>query len=291
VSSWFIETSIITSNETIRSARSKYMLRGYSLSDYLLTPSRHKNAIPFSYTLLCATIDIISNIYHNNSYLKLAVTASFCLGYACSCRTAQYLQVSRSVPLTHQMNSSLSFFWWGSQYFNVCDISLFPPSIPDRFSTLIEYSKNDSTGRGGPKAIARCDIIPSKYDCLTNLFLFLSQYPPLLNQPLLSCSHISQINAEKHIKPILHLLSQQYGFNPDQLSVHSSIRSGALLALEKEPDAVKLRQGCWTTLGGMSSYLRGTLNHASSITNLLHDTRVCSILELQNIYNTKVSSV
>ena len=259
------------------------------MADYLLRPVRHNTAIPFTYSLLCVTLTLISQLYTDSAYLKLGVSAAFALGYSCSTRSGQYLKTGHHIPLSNQLNSSLSYFWWGETYYSVCDPTLFPPfSLPDKFSSLIEFSKNDKKGFGGPKAIARCLTVPPSEDCLTILFNFLVCYPPLPHQPLLSGSfNTTQIDASLHIKPVLDKLASMYGFNPAQLSVHSSIRSGALIALETQPDAVKLRQGCWTTLGGMHSYLRGTLNHASSITQLLHDPSIYSITELQNVYTTR----
>ena len=284
--SWLIENNHRLYNDSIRSPRSLYILRGYTLSDYILSPKNHSQAIPFTYSLFCAAIDLINVCHSTNPYLRLGINAAFAIGYACSCRTTQYLRRNgKNIPLTHQMDSSLSYFWWGPTPYNVCDVSSFPSSLPDKFSTTIPFSKNDTKGIGGPKAIARCHKIAPTYDCLTLVFTFLQSFPPSPSSPVLSGSH-GQIEAIAHIKPILCQLEFIYGFPAGKLSIHSSLRSGALIALESQSDAVKLRQGCWTTLGGMSSYLRGTLNHASSITDLLHDSSICTISELQNIYTS-----
>ena len=289
--SWLIENNHRLFSDSIRSPRSLYILRGYTLSDYILSPKNRTQAIPFTFSLFCAAIDLINISYSTDVYLRLGISAAFAIGYACSCRTTQYLhRTGRPIPLSHQIDSTLSYFWWSSTPYNVCDVLSFPPTLPDKFSTTIPFSKNDTKGIGGPKAIARCQKIDPTYDCLTLLYLFLQHAPPLPSSPVLSGS-LGQINATTHIKPILCQLEFIYGFPPGKLSIHSSIRSGALIALESQSDAVKLRQGCWTTVGGMSSYLRGTLNHASSITDLLHDSSICTISELQNIYTTKSSSI
>ena len=169
----------------------------------------------------------------------------------------------------------------------ICDPSLFPTdTLPDAFSCILQYSKNDKHGIGGPKAIYRCLSIPPERDCLTLLFRYLNSNPPLRDSALLS-NECGQINASKHIRPVLNFLADKNGFQRSQLLIHSSIRSGALVALSNESNSIKTTQGCWTTVQGMSNYLRGTLEHAKYVSTLLHDSTICPTTTLQNIYLTQ----
>ena len=63
--------------------------------------------------------------------------------------------------------------------------------------------------------------------------------------------------------------------------MHSSIRSGALVALESEPDAVKLAQGCWSSVASIRSYASRSIQHADHVTDMLHDLALCPITHSQ----------
>ena len=286
VNDWFITANILSSSFSIRSQRLNFLLQSYSLHDFQHLPIRQKTAVPFTYSLLCEAflyIDTLSLSVNTRAFIK----AAFALGYACSLRTSQYLKGSHSTPLRKQCNSSVSYFWFGDTPLCICDPQLFPvDTLPDAFSCLLQYSKNDKHGIGGPKAIYRCSTVSPERDCLTVLFRYLYFNPPQRDSSILS-NERGQINASKHIRPVLNHIADKYGFQRSQLLIHSSIRSGALVALTNEPNSVKATQGCWTTIQGMSNYLRGTLDHAKHVSPLLHDNTICSITTLQNIYLTQ----
>ena len=286
VNDWFITANILSSPFPIRSQRLKFLLQSYTLHDFKNIPVRQKTAVPFTYSLLCEALLYINSLSISKN-TRAFIKAAFALGYACSLRTSQYLKGSHSTPLRKQCNSSVSYFWFDNTPLCICDPHLFPiNTIPDAFSCILQYSKNDKNGTGGPKAIYRCPNIPPERDCLTILFRYLYSNPPLRQSPILS-NESGQISASKHIRPILNYLADKYGFDRSQLLIHSSIRSGALVALNNEPNSVKTTQGCWTTVQGMSNYLRGTLEHAKHVSQLLHDDSTCPISTLQNIYLTQ----
>jgi hypothetical protein len=113
--------------------------------------------------------------------LFLACCAAFVLAYAISLRPQEYLKLPRPVPLRYTANSSLSHFVFDGVFYSVCYPALFPPGSPSHFTTLLEFQKNDTRGKGGPKAIAHCSSVPMSYNCLSVLFNFLRRYPPLPN--------------------------------------------------------------------------------------------------------------
>jgi len=296
VSDWFLSTSLLSSPYlSVRSPRTKLILAGYSNIDASLRPLRDKVAIPLTYPLLCALIDIIQHHYSlpSQSHLRLVAIASYTLGYAISARPSEYLLTSTSdsrlVPLRSQINSDLSFFVWGAAFFTVTTPLAFPPGIPDFFSTVIEYQKNDKRGKGGPRAIARCTAVPPQYDCLSCLFAYLRRFPPLPASPLLSGLG-TQVKSSD-LLPFLKDLARTYDLDPARMKMHSSVRSGALVALENETDAVKQRQGCWSSTEGMCNYLRGTLQHASHVSSLLHDSSLCPISITQMTFNTSSTTL
>ena len=286
VNDWFITAHILSSPFPIRSQRLNFLLQSYTLQDFENTPARQKTVVPFTYNLLCEAILHIDTLFISANTCAF-IKAAFALGYACSLRTSQYLKGSHPTPLRKQCNSTVSYFWFNDTPLCICDPHLFPiNTIPDAFSCILQYSKNDKHGNGGPKAIYRCSNIPPERDCLTILFRYLSLNPPSRQSPVLS-NESGQINASKHIRPVLNYLADKYGFDRSQLLIHSSIRSGALVSLHNESNSVKTAQGCWTTLQGMSSYLRGTLEHAKHVSQLLHDDSTCPISTLQHIYLTQ----
>ena len=77
-----MKTIIGYSGDSIRSPRSLYILRGYTLSDYILSPQNRTQAIPFTFSLFCAAIDLINTSYSTDVYLRLGISAAFAIGYA-----------------------------------------------------------------------------------------------------------------------------------------------------------------------------------------------------------------
>jgi hypothetical protein len=129
--------------------------------------------------------------------------------------------------------------------------------------------------------------VPPAYDCLTNLGKFICAYPPVAESPLLSGLGY-QISSDCMLV-LLHKLADKYGFARDRMKMHSSIRSGALVALENEADHIKERQGCWRSTEGMLNYLRGTLQHAAYVTDQLHDPSLCPISLTQMTFSPAFS--
>ena len=290
VSDWFTQNDILSIPHpfSIRSKKCSFLLHSYYLEDYKTKPARQQAAIPITYNLLCDMLDLIYTMhFHTSPRLYFGICAACAIGYACSLRTGQYLKTSKSISLDHQLNSSHSYFWLNDTPYNVCDLATFPSdTVPDAFTSQILFAKNDKSGISGPKGIVRCTSVLPQYDCCTVLFRFLQKFIPLPNTPLLSAFG-SQIEADLNIRPVLFQIAKKYGFDPKQLRIHGSFRSGAMIALENESDAVRLQQGCWTSIAGMSAYLRSTLKHATYVSPLIHDLSVCPTSVLQNIYVTK----
>ena len=173
INDWFVTSQILSSPFPIRNQRLNFLLQNYSNIDFETNPARQKTAVPFTYSLLCETLIYISSLSISLNTRAL-IKAAFALGYACSLRTSQYLKGSHSTPLRKQCNSSVSFFWFSDTPYCICDPNLFPiDTLPDAFSCILQYSKNDKNGLSGPKAVYRCVDIPPERDCLTILFRYL----------------------------------------------------------------------------------------------------------------------
>ena len=74
------------------------------------------------------------------------------------------------------------------------------------------------------------------------------------------------------------------------MKMHSSVRAGALVALEREPDAVKLAQGCWSSTAGMQSYANRSIQHATHVADMLHDLALCPITHSQLQFATTATT-
>jgi hypothetical protein len=88
----------------------------------------------------------------------------------------------------------------------------------------------------------------------------------------------------------LHLLAEKHNLDKSRLKMHSSVRSGALVALENESDSTKLAQGCWSSVDGMLNYNRRSISHATHVTDLLHDMDLCPISYSQQQFGTALTS-
>ena len=275
------------SGASLRSEKCKLMLAGYSKTDFDTVPASERSSIPLTYALLCSLIDMVSCAFSSQSLQPLgsAIIAGFALGYACSFRVREYLHADSAniTPLSHQVNSSMSYFWWGSEPYSVCYPTSFPAGLPDNFSTTLLFAKNDARGKGGPKAISRCLLVPPDKDCLTVLFRFVQVFPPPPDSPLLS--GLGAQLSKNTMLTQLHLLADKHGLNKLRMKMHSSVRSGALVALENESDATKLAQGCWSSTSGMLSYAGRSISHAQYVTDLLHDPNNCPISYSQLQYS------
>ena len=289
IRNYFITESIIPQERLPVPFRSVYlsgMIAGYKRIDDSLLPLRLKVAVPLTFSLLCPLLDMVRQSYSTPSLrpLMLAICAGFALGYALSSRPREYLRLSRVIELRYKMNSSLSYFWWDDLYYSVCRPDLFPSGYPSYFSTFLEYQKADQEGNGGPKAIAFCRTVDLRYNCLAILFDFLSLYPPAPQSPLLT--GLGEQLSIDVMRPELSKLAVRFGFNPAKMKMHSSVRAGALAALELESDDVKRRQGHWSSVTGMLTYTHASLQHADFVVEKLHDRSLVPISVTQLTHNT-----
>lgn len=271
ISDWLARANIIDSNGVLRSQHTTFMLHGYKRADAIGNPLRLRQDIPFSYPIFTAAYTLCATQFCRSASLCAGVRAALALGYACSLRPSEYLSFSpgtRSTPLAHQVSSSLSHFWWGTTSHCVTDPHAFPAGTPSHFSSLLDYRKNCQDGQGGTIAIAAS--LSGDPDCLATLFAFLQAHPPAPATPIFS-GFPGGIRADLHIKTVLHATARSLGLDPDRLSVHSSIRSGALYQMDAAPTDVQNSLGQWRSNQGRLAYQRPSLHSADMNTSHLHD--------------------
>jgi hypothetical protein len=283
VSRFLLDGQYIFFPHELRSNRATQILRGAKKESDARVPARLRVKIPLTYPLACSACDVAAKS-HSGADL-LCVQAGIMLGFGLSTRPQELLSVSSSVPLTHQANSSLCFFWFDNCPFNVCHPTLYPKGrLPDGFSLLLDYNKNHQQGAGGPRAVWRSTHMVGRC-CVLTAFAFLSIYPPLPDMPLLSSLgyHLSAatILAIFRATAILHKL------DPKRLLPHS-MRFGVICQLDSAgfDDATKMRQGDWSTTQGMQVYCHAAVNHAKRIAATVHDATLLPIHYSQHTYAT-----
>ena len=111
----------------------------------------------------------------------LAMQAAIALAFGLSLRPGEYLiDMNVPLPLSHQVNTTNSFFVYGDDAINVCDTHLYPVGvIPDVFFTMLDHLKNDQRGVLGPRAVA-ANPHPSntQFCCVESLHTYCVAFPP-----------------------------------------------------------------------------------------------------------------
>ena len=267
----------------LRSPRSTFMISGWIKDDRFALPERLKAKIPMSAPVLVHVLQFIHSIF-NNTTLGLLLSAAFCLGYGAAFRPCEYLTDASGTPGAHTLTGSLCFFQWvGSPNFSpVTDPTLFPPGYPSHFVALLDSSKHDPLGHGGPRAIARAPH-NATFCCLTRLFTYLRQYPPAPHAPLLSGAKLPLAPAA--LNKILKVTAVQLGLDPNRLVPHS-LRVGSVCQLEGLPVESLLRHTGHASPKGLYAYCRASLEHATTVAPLLHDTDRLSLAFLRLTYMT-----
>jgi hypothetical protein len=274
-----VQMLIIENSNQLRCQRLRWLLQGWKRDDSLNLSKRHSVTIPLTYALLLKACDIVDELFADNKTTRLALKAALCLGYACSMRPCEYLLTGRPRPLDGVASTNHTYLWWGDESF---PIFLFPRDRgpPDAISFYVDKLKNDMEGNGGPRGIVRCpkailNLIDPIYDYILHV-------PPLIDKPFLA-SHGDQVS-DKHIKKVLHPLAIRTNIDPTRL-IPYSLRSGVLSQIDTFSNDVKMRQGFWTSEGGMKFYARKSLNHARMITESIHDPDIYPISWSQNMYH------
>jgi hypothetical protein len=281
-----VEEGLIVNPDTLQSHRLKLILGGFAKEDAVNHPLRLSIKIPITYPI---AVEVMLTIDAMFSFpLNLALRASLAIGYSLSLRPNEYLLVYPRVPIEHQANSSLSVFWFGDTYFNVCTPASYPPNRrPSAFSTMVDHTKNDTYGKGGPRTVFESPYYipndPTNFCSVAEIFTFLVAYPPLPNSPILSGLG-EQVSCD-HLNHALKVTARRLGLDPDRMLPHG-IRAGALEQIEAHDEYTKLMQGNWSTREGMLAYARRSVKHAKKIAADLHHHGLCPITHTQYMYNT-----
>jgi hypothetical protein len=287
VSRFLLDGEYIAFPHEFRSARASQILQGAKKESNSAVPARLRVKIPLTYPLACSACDVAAKSHSGGELL--CIEAGIMLGFGLSTRPQELLRVGSTVPLSHQANSSLSFFWFDNVPYNVCNPSAYPRGmLPEGFSLLLDFNKNHNNGAGGPRAVWRSPDSTHRC-CVLTAFKFLSRYPPAPNSPLLSGLG-TQLSVFV-ISAVLKRTAVLHGLDPTRLLAHS-MRFGVICQLDSAgfEDSTKMRQGDWSTVSGMRVYCHAAVNHAKRIAATVHDATLLPIHYSQHTYATAAVS-
>jgi hypothetical protein len=268
----------------LRSPRSTFMIQGWIKEDRHALPERLKAKIPMSAPVLIHVLHLLHTLFADSTLGRL-LSAAFCLGYGAAFRPCEYLTHANGTAGPHTLRGSLCFFQWVGcpDFFSVTNPTLFPPGLPSHFVALLDSSKHDPLGHGGPRAIARAPTTNAPFCCLTTLFTYLRQYPPAPNAPLLSGANLPLAPAA--LNRVLKVAAAQLGLDPSRLVPHS-LRVGSVCQLEGLPVESLMRHTGHASPSGLYMYCRASLEHATTVAPMLHDVQRLSLPFLRLTYMT-----
>ena len=267
----------------LRSPRSSFMITGWHNEDRFRLPERLKSKIPLSASVLLHVLSLLDSIFGDTALSRM-LSAAFCLGYAAAFRPCEYLTKASGVAGPHTLIGSLCFFQWvgNPSFFPVTNPSAFPSGLPSHFVALLDSSKHDPLGHGGPRAIARAPA-SAQFCCLTRIFSYLRFFPPNPAAPLLSGANLPL--APPTLAKVLRVVAVQNGLGPNRLLPHS-LRVGSVCQLEGLPVESLLRHTGHASPQGLYAYCRASLDHATTVAPLLHDPSRLSLPYLRLTYMT-----
>ena len=259
-----------------RSRRLTMLLCSYAMDDDEGLPTRLTGKIPITYNIACKMYSLVPTLFINHTSC-LAMHAAIAIAFGLSLRPGEYLvDVNKALPFSHQVNTTNSFFVFGDDAINVCDVTLYPSNVkPDVFFTMLDHLKNDQRGVLGPRAVAanpRSSL--THFCCVGALHVYCCTFPPEPKTLLLS-SHGSSV-LWIDMRRLCNAVAIACKLDPARLVPHS-FRSGAQAQLELEDIARRMQQGGWKTASGACTYARTALAHAHAVTAQLHNANTCSI--------------
>jgi hypothetical protein len=178
----FIANAIEESSE-LRSVRANRVLKGLVNSTPRISLREHVR-VPCTINIAITAKTLIP-VLTSEKCLAAGLEAAVTLGYALSLRPQEYLKTLRQVPLSHQANASLAFFWFSGVPISFTRPDLYPVGVvPEAFSLFLDFDKHNQGSQGGPRSIWLAPT-DSDFCCVTTLFGFFKAYPPEAQSPLL----------------------------------------------------------------------------------------------------------
>ena len=286
---------------TLRSTRLHYILESFAKDDSSTTPQRLSIKIPLTADLLWR-LEVYIDKHFPNSPTATLYKAAFSLGFLLGPRPGEYLNTptrrrhSRLLrdnvevtdehcarPSTHVIKGRHCAFKWPSNdtLFSATLPQSYPSGPPEAIFVMIPSSKADKLGKGS----ARCGAASprgSKFNCLSNIYLFLRRYPPLPEEPLLSGFSGDNVTSAD-INGILKDFARSVNLDPQRLLPHS-IRVGTTVQTDALSELDQLQLTGHISRNGKLAYCRRTLALAKRAAPFLHDTAVQPLQQIRFLY-------
>ena len=221
-----------------------------------------------TYPLLVSAATIVKRLWFAQPETERAILAAFALGYGCSMRPGEYLQMpkrTRRLPCS----ASVVHIWWGQKWFAIHDKAAFPPGPADRVTVSLVSTKNDPYGKGPPRGVARApNDVP--FCCVSAIENFARHATISPADPA-----ISRGGAALHwnyVRVVTRLVAVENGLDPKRLVPHC-IRHGAptQMGAAGMVDRDIRQQGGWFSDRGANHYTFPTVAASDRAAGHLHN--------------------
>ena len=288
----------------MRSRQLKYLLAAWKSEDETKLPQRLRIKIPLSADLMWRLFDLLGEWFADAPDMLLLYIAAFSLGFGLGLRPGEYLQHSASsssnvftcsnsvevrddevISRDHVLHGESCFFKWpGDEVFYSClKPSSFPTGSPEAFVALLDSSKNDAMGKGAPRTIFSAPT-GSKFDCVENIYRFLTRWPPARGCCILSGLPGHPVSTDA-INRVLKIFARRLGLDPSRLLPHS-VRVGSSSQTDGMPLHDRMQHTNHASVGGAMSYFRKSLLLAQRTTAFIHDVRTHTLESIRLTYMT-----
>ena len=261
------------------------VLRGLKRTHESIEPVRDRVRIPLTFPLLLTAVQKVKEMYPSNPDVRKPLLAALALAYGISLRPGEYLKLNgRNARRPDEMAQvQHAYLWWGDTPINVADRHKFPKRPATRFTLLIDFVKNDPTGKGMPRAIAQAPK-GAPFSCLAAIEDYCRATDLKPGMPLIQI-YKDQMRWDI-MRQIMRIVAAVHRLDENRLVVHS-IRYGAPNQLDAcgFDDQAKMVQGGWSTPQGMRSYVQPMFTHADRVSAALHDSRAIPLAHTVFAFN------
>ena len=253
----------IDNNDGIRTHFIKGVLRGLCRKHDRGRPVRERTRVPLTYALVETAAGIIDATFGRPDD-RVTLRAALAVSYGLSLRPGEYLAMTGTAErsLDEQATAGAAFLWWAGRAYSICEPEKFPSGPADTFTLLVDFLKQDPSGKGMPRAVAQ-PTTPVTFSCVSAIETYARSRRLRPTDPLLMMGD-RQLKWDT-FRFLMCLLAKQVGLDSDRLLVHS-VRYGApnqIIAAGFPRDVVMV-QGGWASEGGAASYLMPTHKHAKA---------------------------
>ena len=278
----------INDSSEFRSARLRFMLAAYAKSDSTANPLRLRQRIPGVFVIICEIFLVIDRLFPFDTNTNLSLKAATSAGYGISLRPQEYLATPRKkIPLSHQVSTTTSTFWWGDSFWYCYDLTgCGPTETVTHFGTILDFNKNHALGDGGPRAIAAAPA-GAPFCMVKTLLKYFLAFPASVDTPLLA-SHGPQVDRNQ-FDSILKIVAINLHLPPSKLTP-ASLRAGAPNQLSMFSDEHRCLQGAWKSNSGMRAYMRQYLGHSAIGATALYDAKIVPLSHLHYTHRTQLGN-